>query len=75
MTAYVNPPHGNDARAVLDDRARPYKTHAAAQAAIDALPDRGAHTIMETHKEPPAKKRLRRPRPKPEPTPAPATEP
>lgn len=56
MTAYVNPPHGNDETALLNDRAHPFKTHAAAQAALDALPleQQTGHTVVETHKVPPA---------------------
>lgn len=37
-TVYVNPVHGNDATALIGSRARPFKTHQAAHAALDALP-------------------------------------
>lgn len=36
MTAYCNPKHGDDATAEMDSRARPWQTHAAAIAALEA---------------------------------------
>lgn len=36
MTAFVNPKHGDDATARLDDRMRPWRTHEAALEALQA---------------------------------------
>lgn len=53
MTAYFNPPHGNDATAQMDSRALPFKTFEAAQDACNALPRGTPIRIVETHKTPP----------------------
>ena len=50
MTIYVNPTHGNDATAIPDSRARPFKTHPAALAFIEKLPAGTAFRLVETHK-------------------------
>lgn len=36
MTAFVNPKYGDDATATMDSRKRPWRTHAAALAALEA---------------------------------------
>jgi len=53
MTAYFNPPHGNDATAKMDSRSHPFKTFEAAQAACESLPAGTPVRIVETHKVPP----------------------
>lgn len=59
MTAFVNPIHGDDATARFNDRARPWKTHEAAFAALEAARDRQSaepggirepFRMVETHK-------------------------
>ena len=61
MIAFVNPPYGDDATAVIAAneaaaRARPFKTHRIAVEAMQAYrlkhPDE-PHTLRETHKPPP----------------------
>lgn len=53
MTAYINPPHGDDKTAKLDSRAFPFKTFEAAKAACESLPAGTPVRIVETHKTPP----------------------
>jgi hypothetical protein len=63
MTTYLNPTYGDDDTAQVGSRARPFKTAAALQAALEALPPPEStpedatvirHRVVETHQVPPA---------------------